>query len=683
MARRYAAAIFLSSSLLFLIEPVAGKRVLPLLGGSAAVWTACLVFFQAALLLGYFVAHWLTTRRSHRTQARVYLALLASSVVQLVAALHAQLHASSSHPTLSVLWLLALMIGLPFVTLSISSPLLQSWFARAQGAAHAGSGSKAYGLYAISNIGSLLALVVYPWLIEPRATLRAQMLTMIAGIALLAIVCAIIVRSFRGMGDPEREERRSVGPPIAAPTQLLWIGLAASGSLLLCAVTNHITQNVAAIPLLWVVPLIAYLLSFVVAFSDERWHPRTLLLVVGALGLALASYRLYNGDLHSSVPRTVAIYCGALFAVCLFCHGELYRRRPATGHLTRFYFCLAAGGAVGAVLVGIVAPLVLAGNYEFSIGLGLVAVLAVFATWDLGWQTPVVALAGAVLMAALAVREAKIDRLNAVFMERNFYGTLHVTQERNPRYKAYDRTLFNGIIEHGQQIYRVDLDTAPTTYYGRSSGVGLAVELCCGEGPRRIGVIGLGTGTMAAYGRPGDVVRFYDINPAVEPIARRYFTYLGKSRGRVEIVNGDARLSLAAEAPQRYDVLAIDAFSGDAIPVHLITTEALELYRRHLQPDGVIAFHVSNRYLNLAPVVKQLADNAHLRSVLISNGDDDKRDVFSSDWVLVTANQAFVDALKYSKDREDITVPPGLRRWTDDYNSLLPILRSARKSDDE
>lgn len=682
-ALRYAAAIFLSSSLLFLIEPMAGKRVLPLLGGSAAVWTACLVFFQGALLLGYFVAHWLTRRASHRSQSAIYLALLVLSVVQLALTLRVQLRADATHPTASVLWILTVMIGLPFVTLSISSPLLQSWFARAQVAAQPGSGSRAYGLYAISNVGSPLALVVYPWMIEPRASLRGQIIAMIFGIAVLAILCVVIVLSLRDVADTARARAEPDNRPVAARSQFLWVALAACGSLLLCAVTNHITQNVAAIPLLWVVPLIAYLLSFVVAFSDERWHPRMLVLALGALGVALSSYRLYKGDLHTSVPVSVAMYCGALFAICLFCHSELYRRRPATEHLTRFYFCLAAGGTVGAVLVGIVAPMILTGNYEFSIGLGIVALVAVFATRDLAWQTPVVALAGAMLMAALAMREARADRLHAVFMERNFYGTLDVTQERDGHYRAFERTLLNGIIEHGQQIYRADLDTVPTTYYGRASGVGLAVELCCGDGPRRIGVIGLGTGTMAAYARPGDVVRFYDINPAVEPIARHYFTYLRKSRGHVEIVNGDARLSLAGEPPQRYDVLAVDAFSGDAIPVHLITSEALELYRRHLQPNGVIAFHVSNRYLDLAPVVKQLADHAKLRSVLISNGDDDKRGVFSSDWVLVTANQAFVDALKYSSDREDITLPRGLRRWTDDYNSLLPILRAKRRSDDD
>ncbi|HEX4682749.1 MAG TPA: fused MFS/spermidine synthase, partial [Gemmatimonadaceae bacterium] len=660
----YALAIFISSSLLFLIEPIAGKRVLPLLGGSAAVWTACLVFFQAALLLGYFLAHWLTSRASHRTQRVVYLSMLVLSLAQLALALRVRLQADTTHPIASVLWLLTLMIGLPFVTLSISSPLLQSWFARARTAAGAGGAGRAYRLYAISNVGSLLALIVYPWLIEPRASLRSQTIAMLAGLALLVIVCLGVVRSQRGLPSPAHPHDTDPGAAIDWRVQLLWISLAACGSLLLCAVTNHISQNVATIPLLWVVPLIAYLLSFVVAFSDERWHPRPMILLAGAAGLAIAADRLYEGDLKTAVPVTIGLYCASLFAACLFCHGELYRRRPAPEQLTRFYFCLAAGGALGAVLVGIVAPMTLTGNYEFVIGLALVAVLGAFVTWDLRPQTPIAALAGAVLMLGLLRRAVKDDRMYSLFRERNFYGTLHVTQDSEHHYHAWERTLYNGIIEHGQQVYRADLDTAPTTYYGRATGVGLAVSLCCGQGPRRIGVIGLGTGTMAAYGRPGDVVRFYDINPAVEPIARRYFTYLGKSKGRVEIVNGDARLSLAAEPPQRYDVLAVDAFSGDAIPVHLITSEALELYLRHIQPNGVIAFHVSNRYLDLAPVVQELADHANLYAVLISSGDDDKRDVFSADWVLVTANQTFVDALRFSKDREDIEVPPALRRWT-------------------
>jgi len=678
----YGLAIFLSSALLFFIEPIAGKRVLPLLGGSAAVWTACLVFFQSALLLGYLVAHWLTTRARPRTQGNIYLALLALSIVQLAATLAAPLRADPTRPVSSVLALLALTIGLPFVTLSISSPLLQSWFARAEVSARRGGAGKAYRLYAISNVGSLLALLVYPWLVEPRASLRSQIVVLIVAVAVLGGLCAAIVWSQRTVTSNAVGDRVDDAPPIAARTQVLWIALAACGSLLLCAVTNHISQNVATIPLLWIVPLIAYLLSFVVAFSGDDWNPRPLIVAVGGIGVALASYRLYEGDLHTSVLGTVAIYCGSLFAVCLFCHSELYRRRPAPARLTRFYFCLAAGGALGAILVGIVAPLVLTGSYEFSIGLGLAALLGAFVTADAGALGPVTALAGLLWIATLVAREVKADRIGTVYRERNFYGTLHVTQEHDAHYHATVRTLYHGIIEHGQQVYRADLDTLPTTYYGRSSGVGLAVELCCGQGPRRIGVIGLGTGTMAAYGRPGDVVRFYDINPAVEPITRHYFTYVGKSRGRVEVVNGDARLSLEAEAPQRYDVLAVDAFSGDAIPVHLITSEALEVYRRHLQPDGVVAFHVSNRYLDLAPVVKQLADHAGMKAVLISNGDDTTHDAFSSDWVLVTNNQTLIDALQFSKDREDIKMPSGLKRWTDDYNSLLPILRTKRRNDD-
>lgn len=683
---RYAIAIFLSSSLLFLIEPIAGKRVLPLLGGSAAVWTACLVFFQSALLLGYFLAHWLTSRTGSKAQARCYLVLLGLSVLQLAAALRLPLDADVRHPITSVLWLLTLSIGLPFVTLSLSSPLLQAWFERSWAAYGSGAPSNAYRLYAISNIGSLLALVAYPWLIEPKSSLRTQIVTLTVGIALLAAVCATIATTLRGMPDREREapaDGRSGAPAIGMRVQCLWIALAACGSILLCAVTNHISQNVATIPLLWVLPLIAYLLSFVVAFSDERWHPRAVLLVAGALGVGAMGYQLYKGDLRSSIAATVALYCCSLFAVCLFCHGELYRRRPDARRLTRFYFCLAAGGAIGAVFVGVVAPMVLSGNYELTIGLALVSLVGAAATWDFGWRIPVpgTALAGALLMFGLVHREVLADRLDALFIERNFYGTLQVSQETSGHYRAVERTLYHGVIEHGQQIYRADLDTAPTTYYGRASGVGLAVSLCCGDGPRRIGVIGLGTGTMAAYGRAGDVVRFYEINPAVEPIARHYFTYLGKSKARVEIVNGDARISLEAESPQRYDVLAVDAFSGDAIPVHLITSEALELYRRHLQPNGVVAFHISNRYLNLAPVVKQLADHAGLETVFITNDDDDKRDVFSSDWVLVTANRRLVEALKSSKDRETITIPRGLRLWTDDYNSLLPILRTKRDDD--
>lgn len=677
----YAIAIFLSSALLFLIEPLAGKRLLPLLGGSAAVWTACLVFFQCALLLGYLVAHWLVTRGSPRLQAGTYVVLLVLSFGQLLTAINPTLNASASRPITSVLWLLTLLIAVPFVTLSITSPLLQSWYARATHRGKSKTAPQPYRLFAISNVGSLLALVVYPWVIEPRWSLNEQTMALLAGVAVLVAVCATIAYGARDL------------PPLPAPVadtsapeaevrvrdRVLWIALAACASLLLSAMTTHISQNVATIPLLWIIPLVAYLLSFVVAFADERWNQSWLVLALAAGALGATAQLLFRGVLATPIVRATIVYCVSLFLLCWFCHSELYRRRPSPRGLTGFYFCLAAGGALGAILVGIVAPSVLPGNYELPFGLFAVATLALVVTWTAGWAARGFWFVAAGVMLALLVTQVRRDHANVLIRERNFYGTLHVTHVHDSAAAADVRTLLHGVITHGRQIFREDLHDAPTTYYGRTTGVGLALEHCCNGGPRRIGVIGLGTGTLAVYGKPGDVIRFYDINPAVEPIARSYFTYLRQSAAKVEIVNGDARVSLATEPPQGYDVLAIDAFSGDAIPVHLITAEALEVYRRHLKPNGVVAFHISNRYLNLAPVVAQLARNAGLGFAFISSEDDLEHDAWHSDWVLVTADTALLSRPPIARERADVEIPPGLRLWTDDYNSLLPILRGLKR----
>jgi spermidine synthase len=662
---RFAIAIFLSSSLLFLIEPVAAKRILPLLGGSAAVWAACLVFFQSALLGGYLLAHWLVTRLDTRRQRAAYFTLIAASIVQLSVATRIELHADSVHPISSVLRLLGILIAVPFVTLSASGPLLQAWYARTTSASP-------YRLYVVSNVGSLLGLLVYPWLLEPRTTLHWQFGGLLVGMIVFGVVAAIVALSVPaadGAGGV-----RAAGSDAFA-TRLLWIALAACGSFLLSAVTSYISQNVATIPLLWIIPLVAYLASFIVAFSDERWHPHTAVLVAAMAGAAGSAYRLYRGDLRTPVPMNVSIQCGALFAICLFCHHELHRRRPPAERLTSFYFHLATGGAIGAFLVGVLAPLVLPGNYDLAIGLGFAALLAVICTWSLGNFARVNSVAMLLLMVALVHRQESLDRGSSIYRVRNFYGTLRVDETRSALLEATVRYLQHGIIEHGREVFREDLIDQPTTYYGKDSGVGLAIQLCCIDHPRRIGVIGLGTGTLAAYGRPGDVIRFYDLNPAVEPIARNLFTYVRHSKATIEVVPGDARVSLSNEPPQRYDVIAIDAFSGDAIPVHLITSEALELYRRHLAPGGVVAFHVSNRYLRLAAVVRQLADHAGMTAVDIHSADDDAHAVYSAEWVLVTDNPTLAATFQISADTEDVAIPRGLRRWTDDYNSLLPILR--------
>jgi SAM-dependent methyltransferase len=691
----YAIAIFLSSSMLFLIEPIAGKRILPLLGGSAAVWTACLVFFQCALLLGYLTAHWLVTRAHPRAQITVYLTLLALSLGQLVLAINPVLRATPTHPIVSVLWLLTVLIGIPFVTLSATSPLLQAWYARAQleqiaadvsttdGSVTEHAPSQAYRLYAVSNIGSLLALVVYPWLIEPRMSLHEQTAELVAGFALLAIVCAAIALSMRSSlprtpTTLENDRPRESSTREHATGRSLWVALAACGSLLLSAVTNHISQNVATIPLLWIVPLIAYLLSFVVAFGGERWRPRWLMLGLAPIGLGSAGYLLYTGILHTPILIAASIFCGALFLICLFLHSELYRLRPPPDELTTFYFYIAGGGALGAILVGVAAPTVLPGNYELALGFCFTAVLGLIVTWTTGWFSRATWFATVGLAGFLVFIQVRADRVNSLVRVRNFYGTLHVTQFEDGELQAMSRTLYNGVISHGQQIFRADLHETPTTYYGPLSGVGLAIDLCCDNRPRRIGVIGLGAGTIAAYGRSGDVVRFYDINPAVVGISRRYFTYLRDSPARVDLVIGDARVSLESDPPQRFDVIAVDAFSGDAIPVHLINAQALDLYKRHLAPNGIVAFHVSNRYLDLKPVVAQLAAHAGMQSAYISNVGDDAKDVWSSDWVLVTNNESFLNQPGVASAREAVAIPKRLRLWTDDYNSLLPIFKTAR-----
>ena len=671
-ALTYALAIFIGSTLLFLLEPIAAKRLVPLLGGSAAVWTACLVFFQTALLLGYYVAHLLVTRTSPRTQVTAYIGLLALSVVQLVLVVDPALRADVDHPILSVLWLLFRLIGVPFITLSATSPLLQAWFARSS----PGGRANAYGLFAISNFGSIVALLAYPWLIEPRWTLRAQTILVaivLTGLAVLAGVIGTSVRRGEGEGHPTTTAD-SAGVP--ATTRALWVALAACASLLLAATTTHISQNVVALPLVWIIPLVAYLLSFVVAFSTLR-IPRWLVVTLAIAGLIISGDLLDRGILDVPLLFATVAFCVSLFFLCLFLHSELYQRRPEPRHLTSFYFHVAAGGALGAILVGIVAPSVSPGNYDFAIGLLLTAVLGLVVGWP--GRRVMRGVWGALVLGGVALVATRVDAdSGAIARVRNFYGTVRVTRVLEPR-KAEVRTLHHGVIMHGRQLFGDDWRRVPTTYYGRTSGVGLALDQCCGKRPRRIGVIGLGTGTIAAYGNPGDTIRFYEINRAVEDIASTHFSYLRDSPAFVEVVRGDARVSLAAEPPQRYDVLIVDAFSGDAIPAHLITVQALEVYRRHLAPGGIIAFHVSNDFLALTPVVQQLAQQAGMQAVRVFDREDHARQVFDSEWVLVTTNPEFVANPAVVRARAPINVPPGLRLWTDDYSSLFPVIKVAQR----
>jgi SAM-dependent methyltransferase len=671
--------VFLGAFLLFLLEPLFAKLILPRFGGSAAVWATCLVFFQSTLLLGYWYADIATRRLEPAWQSAAHISLLVVSLAFLpIAPRGTWAAAGPSHPAAHILVLLTLSIGLPFVLLSATSPLLQAWHARALG------GSEPYSLFALSNFASLLALLSFPFVIEPRISSHHQTLLWSAVFGIFVVCCSITAWLARS-ASPAAASAPHVLPPTPGvspppgeqPTvraKMLWLSLSACGSMLLLSTTNHLMEDVAPVPLLWVLPLALYLLTFTLAFNRRSfyspwWMARLLGVTLGSLG-----YAIYEPSFTESLQVSVPLFCIGLFVCCWFCHGELALRRPDPRHLTSFYLMIALGGAIGAISVGLLAPYLFAGNYEFPLTLCLTAALAGVALWRAGRLARVFWAAATMAMAAVLVYHVHEYRKDAILTVRNFYGSLRVNQYTDWLKQPY-RALYHGKIEHGAQSMVAPKSLKPTTYYGPKSGVGITLDWFS-DVDRRVGVIGLGTGTLAAYGEEGDYFRFYEINPLMVSIARGSFTYLRDTKAQVEITMGDARLSLASEAPQQFDVLALDAFSGDAIPVHLLTKEAFALYLRHLKPGGVLAVHTSNTYLDLAPVVKLLADDAGCLERLISNSDEERKLIDASDWVLVTRNKRFIDELDNSVVADEIKVPPKLRLWTDDYNNLFQILRA-------
>ena len=446
--------------------------------------------------------------------------------------------------------------------------------------------------------------------------------------------------------------------------------------MLLCAVTNHLGENIAAIPLLWIVPLATYLLSFVVAFASDRAWPRFLSVRMLALTLAIFAYLLYTSRTALPLQVSIPIYTAALFFACLYCHAELYRLRPASAALTRYYLLIALGAALGAIWVGVVAPNLFHANHDLAIAAIVLAATALAASWQSGWVARLVWTSAAIALIYVAFFQARILGEDTLVELRSFYGSLRVTETHLPPEAETTRTLYHGRIQHGTQLFGNGLRTQPSSYYAHNSGVGLALDLCCEDHPRRIGVVGLGTGTLAAYGKPGDEITFYEIDPLVERLARALFTYLRDSPATVRIVPGDARLSIARDQTSPpYDVLVLDAFSGDAIPIHLLTAQAIALYRRHLQPGGVLAIHISSQYLDLAPQLALQALNARLNAVIIHSDADDARGIFAADWVLMTANQDLLSRPEIANAAQPLRRIPGLRLWTDDYSSLLPLLK--------
>ena len=672
----YAVTIFVSAFLLFLVQPVMAKQILPWFGGSAAVWTTCLVFFQTVLLLGYAYADLVVRRLSPRAQVRLHIALLLVSCAALpiVPAAHWK-PLGTENPSLLILGLMAATIGLPYLLLATTSPLVQAWFARSF------PGRSPYRLFALSNLASMLALLGYPFALEPWVTTRWQSWGWSTAYVLFALLCAACGwYSLRGGVAPastEALDSTTEMPDFGPPTpgrQLLWAVLAAMGSFLLLAVSNHICQNISAIPLLWVVPLAIYLITFILCFDGSAWYRRGIFAPMLAAALGVMGWTVADRSLAHQLELQIGVFCAGLFLACMFCHGELARMKPSPRYLTRFYLMISAGGAVGSALVGIVAPLILPAYFELAFGLVICAGLLAFQMRRA--HAVYVTLAIAALLFTLGTQVWQIKEFygNTVLAVRNFYGVLRV-QEYEAGGPSHHRSLIHGTILHGTQYLAPELTRTPTTYYTQTSGIGRALEsMHPSTRPIKVGIIGLGTGTIATYGSKGDVYRFYDINPKVIEIAGRDFSFLKGSDATIETALGDARLTLDREPPQQFDVLAIDAFSSDAIPVHLLTAEALAIYRKHMKPGGIIAFHVTNRFLNLVPVVERLAEAQGMHAVLVV--DDGETPLGSlSDWVLLSDSKAALEVPQISEVAKPIDANPDQKLWTDDFNNIVQVLK--------
>lgn len=687
----FAASIFLSAFLLFQIQPMIGKFILPWFGGTPAVWSTVMLFFEVLLTGGYAYSYWLVDRIRTRRQTLVHVALIASAIVLLVALSFvwpspitpgsAWKPQDIRSPVFDIFRLLIVSVGLPYFILASNSPLMQAWFSRLF------PGRSYARLYALSNAGSLLGLLAYPLLIEPAFSLRFQGWIWSVGFVLFGLLVSwIAFRSGRAapLPQPKADPVSSAERPSFALTSL-WIALSGTASLFLLSVTNQMTQDVAVIPFLWVLPLALYLLSFILTFSGERVYNRKFYAILFVLSAAATLFvMLHATSLH--VYWQILAYCLLLFAACMLCHGELYLLRPPAEYLTTFYLMTSIGGALGGIFVSLVAPLIFNGYWEFFVGLAmtlaiLLTVLRQSRTANIFARARFIFTVFGLVTVMLSILGAYFS--GALYSQRNFYGVIRVREgvpERSTE-KAY--VMSHGITIHGLQFVDPKLRQVPTTYYVQNSGVGLAIL----NHPRyghglRVGMLGVGVGTLAAYGQPGDAYRLYEINPAVVALAEGqagYFSFVTNSKANVTMVLGDARLSLERELAeghaQNFDVLALDTFSSDSIPVHLVTKEAFALYLDHLAPDGIIAAHVTNLHLDLQPVFWQLARYYGLSMVRI-NYLGDSNGGYASHWILLARDPALLAAPPIQEHKVDLdSYTTNLQLWTDDYSNLFQILK--------
>lgn len=674
--------IFLSAALLFLVQPMLAKQLLPYFGGGAAVWTACMLFFQSLLLAGYGYAHLLSRYLAPKNQRRVHSSLLALALASLPLLWQANINPDVLlSPLAAILLLLSLTVGLPYLLLSATGPLLQHWFASRFPL------RSPYRLYALSNLGSLGGLLAYPFVVDPLFSLNEQRQYWVLGFVLFALTCLLLM--WRELGQLSAAIR-AVSARLNKRFTLRWLALSACGVVLLLAVTQQLTQNVPPVPFLWVLPLSLYLLSYIVVFNKPAWYQRGLWLYLFCLSMVFGLLLFYLGRQFDLISQLL-LYLTILFSGCMLCHGELARLKPEPQYLTGYYLLLAAGGVLGSAAVNLLAPQLFDQYWEFL--LVLLAIYLLLLWPDSGakprWQQGLWLTGGLLFGLSIIGLEWQLGQHN-VYSERNFYGSLVVrdlTIIDEAGNGQQQRQLIDGTTSHGAQYLKQPLSGTAQSYYRPGTGAALALQHFLPAAPtrnisqlqqRRYGLVGLGAGALAVYGRPGDTLQFYELNPSVIKVATEYFSYLADSPATVEIVPGDARLTLAAElaqqGSQQFDVLVLDAFSSDSIPQHLLTIEAMQLYWQHLQSDGVLAVHVSNNYMDLTSLLRNQAAALGLAAYFIATEAQGINP--AAQWVLITANQRFISqpVIQHALSPWPSPLNPDVS-WTDQRSNLLQVLK--------
>ncbi len=695
------ALVFLSAFLLFMVQPMTGKMILPWFGGTPAVWTSCLLFFQLMLLAGYVYAAILVRVKKPVLQVAVHLLLLGSALAFLPITPNNQWKPSDGdYPTTRILLMLMACVGWPYFLLSATSTLIQSWFARVH------PGQSTYRLYTLSNIGSLGAIIGYPFFVETIWTTGEQGSIWSAGFILFAIGFCFLglqlwtLRDCVHANDDARLLPSSIATRSTEPTwqdRLTWFLLPALASMMLLGVTNYLCQDVAVIPFLWIAPLSIYLATLIVSFDRDEWYrPQwfslgAILAICLVFGLTLLEFsQRYNGNraalaTQQDLRLVIGAYLAMFLMTCMVCHGETVRRRPGRKQLAEFYLSVAAGGAMGAFVVAVICPILFSTYAEFNVGILLCLILA-FGAFLQDRYGPMSAvssqrvrlfvygLAFSLLVAGIA-QWSVTEQSNPFPQVRNFYGVLTVREQCADEPQHHGLALYHGPTMHGFQFLEKDKERLPTAYFTEDSGIGIALAAAHELGPLRVGVVGLGIGTLAAYGQPGDTFRFYEINPSVVALAHYPLTYLSHCSAQVEIVAGDARLSLEREATQDFDVLILDAFSSDAVPVHLLTEEAIDLYLRHTKPSGLVAFQVTNRHLDLVSVVARHAENRRFQSALIRQESTIYFEKSPSAWFLMTRSPTLLETKEIRESKISFALNPKIPVWTDNYHNLFQVLR--------